>query len=279
MRHVRRATGAVVVLWLTACATRGVIGLPGSGQHPADPAARVPAFRPAPDPLLREPAPDPQPESAMPMSDRPRPGAASDGGAKSGHEGHRAPTGKQHESHDAEARPRDEAQTPDGGHEHDPGRMAEEERANSSEAIAAEDRMVRAYLTLVRALAEDDFDGAKRALESMRSETAALARSGVRGDVATAVQRVANALPAEPKTIADLRRDLKGLSETLTDLVRLAPPTRDAAPQLRKVYCPMSDASWLQVESDVANPYFGSKMPRCGRVTETIQTRPASERD
>ena len=36
-------------------------------------------------------------------------------------------------------------------------------------------------------------------------------------------------------------------------------------------YCPMKKASWLSSDKDIKNPYYGSAMLSCGKVTETIQ--------
>lgn len=36
-------------------------------------------------------------------------------------------------------------------------------------------------------------------------------------------------------------------------------------------YCPMKKASWLSNEKNVKNPYYGSSMLTCGKVTDTIQ--------
>jgi Protein of unknown function (DUF3347) len=33
-----------------------------------------------------------------------------------------------------------------------------------------------------------------------------------------------------------------------------------------EVYCPMADASWLQADKHVNNPYFGQEMPTCGEI-------------
>lgn len=34
-------------------------------------------------------------------------------------------------------------------------------------------------------------------------------------------------------------------------------------------YCPMKKAYWLSKEKDIKNPYYGSSMLTCGKVTET----------
>lgn len=36
-------------------------------------------------------------------------------------------------------------------------------------------------------------------------------------------------------------------------------------------YCPMKKATWLSSDKAVKNPYFGSAMMSCGKVTETLQ--------
>ena len=36
-------------------------------------------------------------------------------------------------------------------------------------------------------------------------------------------------------------------------------------------YCPMKKASWLSNDKAIKNPYFGSSMLTCGKVSETIQ--------
>jgi Cu(I)/Ag(I) efflux system membrane fusion protein len=32
----------------------------------------------------------------------------------------------------------------------------------------------------------------------------------------------------------------------------------------------MAGADWLQSDPEVANPYFGGRMPKCGEVRETL---------
>ena len=36
-------------------------------------------------------------------------------------------------------------------------------------------------------------------------------------------------------------------------------------------YCPMADAAWLSNESKIVNPYYGSSMLSCGKVTQEIK--------
>ncbi|MGL1889897.1 MAG: DUF3347 domain-containing protein [Reichenbachiella sp.] len=45
--------------------------------------------------------------------------------------------------------------------------------------------------------------------------------------------------------------------------------------RINKCYCPMArdnqGASWFTTEEEINNPYFGDKMLKCGRITETIE--------
>jgi len=40
-------------------------------------------------------------------------------------------------------------------------------------------------------------------------------------------------------------------------------------------FCPMANggkgASWLSKDEEIRNPYFGSRMLKCGRIKETIK--------
>jgi hypothetical protein len=55
MRYRTAAALLATVFGAVACASGRALVLPGAtAAHPADPAARVPAFKPAPDPLVTE---------------------------------------------------------------------------------------------------------------------------------------------------------------------------------------------------------------------------------
>ncbi|WP_025740253.1 DUF3347 domain-containing protein [Aquimarina pacifica] len=45
--------------------------------------------------------------------------------------------------------------------------------------------------------------------------------------------------------------------------------------EIYKQYCPMAfnneGGSWLSIEKEIKNPYFGDRMLKCGKVTETIK--------
>lgn len=76
----------------------------------------------------------------------------------------------------------------------------------------------------------------------------------------------------ESKDITKARLAFKDLSDNILKLVNTF--DHPGEKPLRKIYCSMAfdnnGANWLQTEKgDVANPYFGSAMNKCGEVVET----------
>lgn len=72
--------------------------------------------------------------------------------------------------------------------------------------------------------------------------------------------------------IAEQRKAFSALTTGMTTLVK------DAKLSAGSVYidfCPMANnnagASWLSVEKEIRNPYFGDRMLKCGSIKETIR--------
>jgi Cu(I)/Ag(I) efflux system membrane fusion protein/cobalt-zinc-cadmium efflux system membrane fusion protein len=66
----------------------------------------------------------------------------------------------------------------------------------------------------------------------------------------------------------------------LAEPVTTSPPAQPASQPanqlagLTQVYCPMVKADWVQLGRQVANPYFGHKMPDCGDVRKELPAPP-----
>jgi len=86
------------------------------------------------------------------------------------------------------------------------------------------------------------------------------------------VQSNANALPAEVSSEAgdvakatnlpSARAAFKPLSNSL---IKYLADHKDKAAYVQ-VYCPMANASWLQGDKNVKNPYLGKEMSECGEI-------------
>lgn len=72
---------------------------------------------------------------------------------------------------------------------------------------------------------------------------------------------------AETKDIKHQREHFASLS---TDMAALAKSVKLSDLPIYQAYCPMKKSYWLSSEKTIKNPYFGSAMLTCGKVTETL---------
>ena len=65
------------------------------------------------------------------------------------------------------------------------------------------------------------------------------------------------------------REHFKTLSKDITDMVAIT-GTKNT---LYQQFCPMYDkgSAWLSTNNEIRNPYYGSRMLKCGKVQKTIQ--------
>ncbi|MCJ7545090.1 MAG: efflux RND transporter periplasmic adaptor subunit [Phycisphaerae bacterium] len=134
-----------------------------------------------------------------------------------------------------------------------------------------------AYLAASQALARDDVAGAVAAAGLARQTLSAVDMTLLSAEEHQAWMASAEGLDkalAELAGAADLqaaRKAFAGLSESMISLARRYGPGGGA---LVRLHCPMAfdrrGADWLQRDRQVRNPYFGSAMPECGEVVETI---------
>lgn len=114
-------------------------------------------------------------------------------------------------------------------------------------ASAALDVQLAGYVTAQEALAADDFDDARAALESLTALADPITQPLVRSAAAAG-------------DVDLMRTRFKPLSEYLAAL--------DLPEGFARAYCPMYDggSNWVQRDGPVRNPYYGSEMLTCGVV-------------
>lgn len=112
-------------------------------------------------------------------------------------------------------------------------------------------KLFQNYLDAQQALADDDYEGANSALTLLAEEA-----DGRLKDYAGSA--------ASAGSIEAARRHFKLLSE---EVAKLELPS-----DLVVAFCPMADdgsgAHWVQKDGEVANPYFGESMKRCGTIQD-----------
>lgn len=83
-----------------------------------------------------------------------------------------------------------------------------------------------------------------------------------------------NALVKDAGIISD-SKDLKKQREVFanfsTNMYALAKSLKLTTAPIYYNYCPMKKAYWLSSDKVIKNPYFGTAMLTCGKVTETIE--------
>jgi membrane fusion protein, copper/silver efflux system len=139
-------------------------------------------------------------------------------------------------------------------------------------------RLVIANFELVKALAADDLEAARRAaLETdevlHRIDPTILTDTLQRRQWNRLAKTLHDPLArlAEAGDLADQRRQFRSFSHTLIDAVG-AFGVAQAGPVYRAM-CPMVEGGegyWLQPQEAITNPYFGAVMLTCGEIRETI---------
>ena len=109
--------------------------------------------------------------------------------------------------------------------------------------------VIDAYLLLGDALVESNAKVALAKAEELRK-------------VAQKAQLALKGLDAFPQDLAEQRKRLGELSEQVIALARRA----GLSSELQVVWCSMAPGRWLQRAGEVANPYYGAEMLRCGDI-------------
>lgn len=152
-----------------------------------------------------------------------------------------------------------------------PSQPAPQVAALSDETQQQADALAKAYLSLTQDFAADQSAHVQPLLRDIQSAAKALSDAKEEA-VRNAARKLAATLPAElpssdAEGMAKARDILRAASPVLIDLLKLAPPKAPAAAEIRTAWCPHIQAPWLQLTDEVANPYFGSAMLRCGSIT------------
>jgi Cu(I)/Ag(I) efflux system membrane fusion protein len=146
-------------------------------------------------------------------------------------------------------------------------------------------RIYDPYFKLQEALADDRLPDAttawtamRTALQSVRPEGLDSRSSGAWQAASSELARNLNPEWKEP-TIDEVRKYFQALSGTMLALADAFGHPRSSP--LYRAYCPMAfkdkGAAWLQAGDQIANPYFGHEMLRCGVIQRTFAARRAPE--
>ncbi|MCW5551795.1 MAG: efflux RND transporter periplasmic adaptor subunit [Verrucomicrobiae bacterium] len=140
-------------------------------------------------------------------------------------------------------------------------------------------QLAKAYLELATALAGDDFERSRTAAVAMNELLHSFDSSALAEEASIAWKLLETELHKplhamrEPTDIAALREQLVPLTQHTEHAV-----VAFGAGQVGKLYvahCPMAfgnkGANWLQADENIANPYYGARMFRCGEIERTLE--------
>lgn len=119
------------------------------------------------------------------------------------------------------------------------------------------ERVLNPYLRIHANLAADKLDGVEADAKTLAAEAEKLGDPG--GALVSAARDLAKA-----SDLKGARSAFGKLSEAL--LAYVSGTKQSLAPGLTVVYCPMVKQRWVQKGDQIANPYFGSQMLRCGEI-------------
>ncbi len=142
------------------------------------------------------------------------------------------------------------------------------------------DSLVTPYLTIQTALASDDLQAAQAGAKTFVEATKKAPEAEDAQAQAAALRELAEKIAAA-EDLKSAREAFFPLSTDLTSMVKHV-GVSDKQP-LYTAHCPMAfsgkGGDWIQSDKTIANPYYGSKMLRCGSVKSQLAGEKAPEED
>jgi methionine salvage enolase-phosphatase E1 len=122
-------------------------------------------------------------------------------------------------------------------------------------------KLLNDYLLVKDALIKSDDKAAKQAVETYLTDIKKEAEFKEKKSLTKAVEKMNKATDLEKR-----RQAFKEVSVIMWQIVKNA---NDVKGPVYYQYCPMKKAYWLSREKEIKNPYYGSSMLNCGKVSET----------
>lgn len=138
------------------------------------------------------------------------------------------------------------------------------------------------YLTIRSSLASDSLKGVKEDaghIIEMADEMAKIKHDTTEEENKKHQEKIADLKAQAEKLkgdkIEDVRQGFSGLSNHLIECLSKCSLTEK---EYYVYYCSMVDKRWLQEDKEVGNPYYGSKMKKCGVLEKTIGGKSHSQK-
>jgi len=129
------------------------------------------------------------------------------------------------------------------------------------------------YFAMGQTLAQDSFKGinqnakkiAKAASQILKEEKGSSAEKKEYFQQVKAIQGTAQEFVS--KDLKSARESYKALSDAVNKFVK----TYGYSSTTYSFYCPMVEQTWFQSTDQIANPFYGSEMLKCGKMTGMVK--------
>ena len=140
-------------------------------------------------------------------------------------------------------------------------------------SISSINEIVAHYLAIKNSLVADDAAGAARNAKEMFNSLSSEPGKTLRPEQQKILNNYLEKLKYDSRHISEVsmidhqREHFASLSRNLYEVLK---GLQMNTMTLYEQYCPMKKAYWLSDAEGVKNPYYGKKMPECGRIVATL---------
>jgi Cu(I)/Ag(I) efflux system membrane fusion protein len=133
---------------------------------------------------------------------------------------------------------------------------ADEKMADSSALMQPDKSVLDHYLMIQAALAKDSIKGVDENAKAIAKAVRGDEMKMLSPDVATQAETLAKA--------ADLKAAREAFKPLSDSLIKYLADRKAGVGIYHEAFCPMANASWLQTNNVIINPYLGTSMSSCG---------------
>jgi len=161
----------------------------------------------------------------------------------------------------------------DGHHDNDDAAASHHEReivANTQKNTATTP-IIDAYIQIKNGLVADNKEAAAKGGNALLTAFSKFDMTALKGNAHKEYMEILESAKEQAEhivksPIAHQREHFETLSTDVNDLITLLGTEKT----LYQDYCPMVKASWLSETKEIKNPFYGSKMLKCGNVKKQI---------
>jgi len=141
------------------------------------------------------------------------------------------------------------------------------QKSFAQDSTGTQSQLLHSYYNIKNALAAGNANAASISAEQFVKTTNGIDYKVISEGNINTLLKDATAI-SESKDLKNQRMHFANLS---TNMFAVAKSVKLTDQPVYYTYCPMKKAYWLSNEAAIKNPYFGSAMPTCGKVVETLR--------